>query len=100
MGVDNLHVVRHVGRLLDGVQPSRSLELEDDGDLLGQIRKMISSRVLGRSAFPRYNVMRMRMCFVKVRELDRDRNNRAIGRDVIHVSGCVWAVVPSCSGAA
>ena len=42
-GVDNLNVVRHVGRLLDGVLPSRHLELEDDGDLLGLVQKMISN---------------------------------------------------------
>ena len=39
--VDDLNVVRHVGRLLDGGRALRPLELEDDGDLIGLIWKMI-----------------------------------------------------------
>ena len=44
VGVDNLGVVRHVGRLLDGVPPSTPLELVTDGDLLVLIRRMIDLR--------------------------------------------------------
>ena len=43
VGVDNLGVVRHVGRLLDGLPPSIPLELVTDGDLL-LIRRMIDLR--------------------------------------------------------
>ena len=32
MGVDNLGVVRHVGRLLDGIEASLPVGLENDGD--------------------------------------------------------------------
>ena len=44
VGVDNLGVVRHVGRLLDGLPPSIPLELVTDGDLLALIRRMVHLR--------------------------------------------------------
>ena len=44
VGVDNLGVVRHVSRLLDGLPPSIPLELVTDGDLLVLIRRMIDLR--------------------------------------------------------
>ena len=37
-----LNVVRHVGRLLDGLSGVRPLELVDDGDLIILIRKLLS----------------------------------------------------------
>ena len=30
MGVDDLYVIRHVGCLLDGIESSRPVELEDE----------------------------------------------------------------------
>ena len=42
LGVDNLNVVRHVGRLLKGLSSVRPLELVDDGDLIILIRKVHS----------------------------------------------------------
>ena len=42
LGVDNLNVVRHVGRLLKGLSNVRPLELVDDGDLIILIRKLLS----------------------------------------------------------
>ena len=44
VGVDSLGVVRHVGRLLDGLHPSVPFELVTDGDLLVLIRRMIDLR--------------------------------------------------------
>ena len=44
VGVDNLGVVRHVGRLLDNLPPSTPLELATDGDLLILIRRMVDLR--------------------------------------------------------
>ena len=41
LGVDNLGVVRHVGRLLDGHRGSISLELVTDGDLLLLIERVL-----------------------------------------------------------
>ena len=41
IGVDNLGVVRHVGRLLDGCSFAAPLELVTDGDLLILLRRMI-----------------------------------------------------------
>ena len=44
LGVDNLGVVRHVGRLLDGRLGSVPFELLKDGDLLFLIDRMIRLR--------------------------------------------------------
>ena len=44
IGVDNLGVVRHVGRLLNGHRGSTPLELVTDGDLLVLIERMLHLR--------------------------------------------------------
>ena len=46
LGVDNLGVVRHVGRLLDGCRGLVPLELVNDGDLLLLIERMPHHRGL------------------------------------------------------
>ena len=46
LGVDNLGVVRHVGRLLDGHHGSVPFELVKDGDLLLLIERMLHLRCL------------------------------------------------------
>ena len=46
VGVDNLGVVRHVGRLLDGKTASRPFELIKDGDLILLIERMLRLRGL------------------------------------------------------
>ena len=46
LGVDNLGVVRHVGRLLDGSTASRPVELVKDGDLILLIERMLHLRDL------------------------------------------------------
>ena len=43
LGVDHPNVVRHAGRLLVGVPAPRPVELDDDGDLIGIVRKMVCS---------------------------------------------------------
>ena len=43
LGVDNLNVVRHVSRILEGGVPYRPFELTFDGDLLTIIERMIQS---------------------------------------------------------
>ena len=40
VGVDDLDVVRHVGRLVDGVELSRPFDEENDGDFLALVREM------------------------------------------------------------
>ena len=45
-GVDNLNVVRYVGRLLDGLSTIRLSELVNDGNLVICIRKLLSIRCL------------------------------------------------------
>ena len=44
LGVDNLGVVRHVGRLLDGRHGSVPFELVNDFDLLLLIERMLHRR--------------------------------------------------------
>ena len=46
LGIDNLSVVRHVGRLLDGRCGSVPFELVKDGDLLVLIERMLQLRGL------------------------------------------------------
>ena len=46
LGVDNLGVVRHVGRLLSGCRDSKPFELVNDGDLLLLIDRMLHHRGL------------------------------------------------------
>ena len=46
LGVDNLCVVRHVGRLLDGCRGSKPFEFVNDGDLLLLIERMLHQRGL------------------------------------------------------
>ena len=46
LGVDNLGVVRHVGRLLDGQYGPTPFELVKDGDLLLLIERMLHMRGL------------------------------------------------------
>ena len=46
LGVDNLGVVRHIGRIWDGKPPSRPFELLPDGDLLFLIHRMLHLRGL------------------------------------------------------
>ena len=44
LGVDNLNVVRHVGRLLDGVRNPCPAELSKDGDLILLIDRILEQR--------------------------------------------------------
>ena len=44
LGVDNLNVVRHVSRILDGRVACRPFELTSGGDLLTVVEKMILRR--------------------------------------------------------
>ena len=46
LGVDNINVVRHVGRFLDGRTTSRPAELVKDGDLILLIERMLRLRGL------------------------------------------------------
>ena len=71
IGVDNLGVVRHVGRLLDSCSFAAPLELVTDGDLLILLRRMIDLR--GRDTV-RVEGM---VSDGRVRELDRLGNNAA-----------------------
>ena len=77
LGMDSLNIVRHVGRLLDGVERSRPDELENDGDLIALLREMIDRRGQGTvritkvKGHAREDLVRGE----QVRELDREGNN-------------------------
>ena len=76
MGVGNLDVVWHVGRLLDGSSGLRPLELEVDGDLVILIRTMLS--VWGEDTVCISDVKgHADTRSGQVRALDRYGNNRA-----------------------
>ena len=51
LGVDNLGVVRHVGRLLSGRHGSIPFELVKDGDLLLLIERMLCLWECGHGSF-------------------------------------------------
>ena len=44
LGVDNLDVVRHVGRLIDGNPNSSPVELLNDGDVILLIDRLLQRR--------------------------------------------------------
>ena len=46
VGVDNTNVVRHVGRLIEGLLPRRLFEHKEDGELLVLVRGMLAERVI------------------------------------------------------
>ena len=73
--VDNLNVVRHVGRLLDGLSTVRPFELVDDGDLIILIRKLLSIR--GEGTVVKGHADESPVRSGQVRALDRYGNSRA-----------------------
>ena len=79
LGVDNLGVVRHVGRLLDGCPSSTPFELVNDGNLLLLIDRMLHLR--GRDTFRISKVKghadEDMVLHGRVREVDRLGNNAA-----------------------
>ena len=79
IGVDNLGVVRHVGRLLDGCSFSAPLELVTDGDLLLLLRRMIDRRGRDTVRFTKFkgHADESMVSDGRVRELDRLGNNAA-----------------------
>ena len=79
VGVDNLGVVRHIGRLLDGGSFSHPLELVTDGDLLILIRRMIDLRGSStvRVTEVKGHADEGLVAAGRVRELDRLGNNAA-----------------------
>ena len=79
LGVDNLGVVRHVGRLLDGHHGSVPLELVKDGDLLLLLERMLHRRGLdtARITEVKGHADEGMVLDGRVREQDRVGNNAA-----------------------
>ena len=80
LGVENLNVVRHVGRLLDGLSTLRPFELVDDGDLIILIRKLLSIRGEGTVCISKVkgHAAESLVRSGQVRAMDRYRNSRAV----------------------
>ena len=66
LGVDNLGVVRHVGRLLDGRHGLVPFELVKDGIFSYLFREFFTLEVWTRFVFPRSRVMLMKVWFLTV----------------------------------
>ena len=80
LGVDNLNVVRYVGRLLDGLSTIRPFELVEDGDLIILVRKLLSIRGLDTVCISKVKGHADDVSLVRngqVRALDRYGNSRA-----------------------
>ena len=78
LGVDNLNVVRHVGRLLGGLSSVRPLELVDDGDIF-LIRKLLAIHAEGAVCISKVkgHADEGLVRSGQVRALDRQGNSRA-----------------------
>ena len=75
--VDNLGVVRHVGRLLDGRHSSVPFELVHDGNLLLLIDRMLHLRGLDTVRITKGHAVEGMVLDGRVREVDRFGNNSA-----------------------
>ena len=79
LGVDNLGVVRYVGRLLDGRHGPTPFELVNDGDLLLLIERILHLRELDTVRIPKVkdHADEAMVLHGRVREVDRLGNNAA-----------------------
>ena len=79
LGVDNLGVVRHVGRLLDNRYCSSPFEFVTDGDLLVFIRRMLDLRGRNTARIDKVkgHANEAMVLAGRVRDLDRIGNNAA-----------------------
>ena len=113
LGVDNLGVVRHVGRLLDGRHGPTPFELVEDGDLLLLIERMLHLRGLDTARITKVkgHADEGMVLDGRVREVDRSGNDvadeaadfgrRSVSNAVIdarrNLSGVLWSLVPCSS---
>ena len=93
VGVDNLNVVRHVSRIIDGRCTSKPFSLVDDGDLLLQIQQLVFWRGVANAAVSKVkgHADEGLVALGRVREVDRLGNNEAdaaaaLGRRRVHHS--------------
>ena len=66
LGVDNLNVVRHVGRIMAGKEPDRPFELLTDGDLLLLVQTLVARGALAPVPSLKLKVMLMMTWFAEV----------------------------------
>ena len=93
VGVDNLNVVRHVSRIIDGRCTGRPFPLVGDGDLLFKVLQLVRWRGLGTSAVSEVkgHADEGLVALDRVREIYRIGNNEAdaaaaLGRKRVHHS--------------
>ena len=79
LGVDNLNVVRHVGRTIACKEPDRFFELLTYGDLLLLVQTLVVKRSLGTCAISKVkgHADDDMVCRGRVRLLDKIGNDRA-----------------------
>ena len=102
VGVDNLNVVRHISRILDGRCTSRPFPLVGDGDLLFKVQQFVRWRGLGTSAVSKVkgHADEGLVAFGRVREIDRIGNNEVDAAAArVWLPGLVLTLVPYSSGA-
>ena len=106
VGVDNLNVVRHVSRIINGESAGRPFPLVNDGDLLQRVCQLVRWRDLVTLLFLKLRVMLMRVWLPlgRVREVDRVGHNEAdaaaaLGRRRVHhsISAAKDVVARSCA---
>ena len=106
VGVDNLNVVRHVSRIIDGGCTGKPFPLVNDGDLLLKVRQFVSWRGPGSTAVSKVkgHADEGLVALGRVREVDRIGNNEAdaaaaLGRWRVHhsVSFARSVVARSCA---
>ena len=89
VGVDNLNVVRHVSRIIDGGCTGKPFPLVNDGDLLFKIQQFVRWRGPGTSAVSKVkgHADEGLVALGRVREVDRIGNNEA---DAAAALGCCF----------
>ena len=93
VGVDNLNVVRHVSRIINGESAGRPFPLVNDGDLLQRVCQLVRWRGPGNTAVSKVkgHADEGLVAIGRVREVDRVGNNEAdaaaaLGRRRVHHS--------------
>ena len=106
VGVDNLSVVRHVSRIIDGESTGKPLPLVNDGDLLHKVCQLVRWRGPGNTAVSKVksHADEGLVALGRAREVDRVGNDEAdaaaaLGRGRVHhsVSVARGVVAKSCA---
>ena len=101
VGVDNLNVVRHVSRIINGESTSKPFPLVNDGDLLQKVCQLVRWRGPGNTAISKVkgHADEGLVAIGRVREVDRVGNDEADAAAAFHhsVSFARGVVARSCA---